>query len=496
MRRIIVFLLIMVFLISGCSFNVEVVTPAPSAVDPISETQPVELPTATVPAILATAAVGFTPTGSDPVFYGAYAALDATEAPGQSSFPVGTKQIFVIWNYRNMREGLTVKREWYLDGQLWLMREEPWDFATYGVTGTMRDISIYDVDIGLPSGAYQLKVYIDNVQQPIGNGPATLNYINFVIQPNEAYKSITSPDFQWTAEIYGEKRIVIRDVNGTPKDLYTGGEIPYLTWFANSKNLLFVDRDRSGQISGSPFGARDDLWIADIQSGEKHLLYQSDTVFNGHTGPTLSTYEKYIVSLEGSGYGDACVVDSRLIFFELASDRQSVTAIKQEQFAGLPTSNDGSVYPLEGGGWEADNLFRVTLNGTCAVDQSQFGPYVFNLSALTATKSSSASSPLIPGDLGWGRLHGKVVDVVTGQPIVGATVTCQHSSYISPATCSETATTNVQGTYIFEAAFFHDTDTIKLTVQAEGYQPQEMTRSASEFLVTDIEMDFSLNKVQ
>lgn len=496
MKKFTVFLSIVVFLVSGCSFNVEVVTPAPLPGDSVSETQTVEIPIATVSAVPVTPVVGFTPTTSDPVFYGGYSAIDAAEASGQSSFPVGTKQIFVIWNYQNMREGLTVRREWYLDGQPWLTREEPWDFAKYGASGMIRDISIFDNEVGLDSGTYQLRMYIDNIQQPIGVDQATLNYLNFVIQPNEAYRGITSPDFQWRAEIYGEKRIVIRDVNGTPKDLYTGREIPYLTWFANSRHILIVDRDRSGQISGSPFGARDDLWIADIQTGEKHLLYQSDTVFNGRAGPTLSTYERYIVSLEGSGYGDACAVDSQLIFFELASDRQSVTVIKQEQFAGFPTSNDGSVYPLEDGGWEADNLFRVTLNGTCVVDQSQFGPYEFNLSALTATKSSSASSPPIPGDLGWGRIHGKVVDAATGGPIAGATVTCQHSSYISPATCSETATTNVQGTYIFEAAFFHDTDTIKLTVQAAGYQSQEITRSASEFLVTDIQMDFSLTKVQ
>src|SRR6185295_16956639 len=148
-------------------------------------------------------------------------------------------------------------------------------------------------------------------------------------------------------------------------------------------------------------------------------------------------------SLAGSGYGDACWLDSRLIFLELADDHQSVVkVIKQEQFTGIPASSDGVVYPVDDGAWEADNLFHVTLDGTCSTDKNQLGPYLFNISALTATKSSAASAPPIAGDLGWGKIHGKITDAVTGAPISGATVTCSHHSYTSPATCSGSTTTN------------------------------------------------------
>lgn len=493
MKKITASLLIFVFLISGCSFNVQVVTPVPASVDSASETQAVEIPISTTPIVMVTPDTGFTPTTSDPIFFGGYTALDQAATLGQSSFPAGTKQVFAIMIYQNMRADLTIKREWYLDGKIWLTREEPWDFSKYGASGIMQDVSIYDTEVGLDSGAYQLRVYINNVQQPIGNDMATLNYLNFVIQPYESYTGVVSPDFQWTAEIYGGKRIVIRDVNGSPKDLYAGREIPYLTWFANSRELLFVDRDRSGQQPGTSIGVRDNLWIANIQTGDSHLLYESYTAFSGHNGLMLSTYEKYIVSLEGSGYADACMVDSRLIFFELANDRRSVTVIKQEQFTGIPASSDGSVYPMETGAWEADNLFHVTLDGTCGIDRAQLGQYVFNISARTATKSSTTSVPPIAGDLGWGTIHGKITDAVTGAPIAGATVTCQHSSYTSPATCSGNATTNADGAFIFSNVFFHDTDTVKLTVQAAGYQSQEITQAG--FTMADMEKHFALNKM-
>jgi len=494
MKKIFVFLLMVVSLISGCSFDVQVITPAPLQNDAVSETQVVELPIATVPAVAVTPVVGFTPVTSDPVFYAAHVALDQNGVSGHSSFPAGTKQVFAIWHYQNMRAGLTVKREWHLDGKIWLMREEPWDFAEYGASGIMQDISIYDMEVGLPSGAYQLKVFIDNVQQPIGSGPAALNFLNFVIQPSEAYRGVASPNFQWSAEIYGEMRILIRDQNGNARDLYNGLEIAYLAWFADSTHILVVDRDRSGQQPGATLGIRDDLWIADVVTRNMYLLYESDTAFSGYAGPIASPDGKYIASLEGSGFGDACFVDSRLIFFEMANDYKSAKVIKQEKFTGLPSATDGVVYPVEDGTWQNNTQYLVSLNGTCEIDKSKMGSYLFDVSNLTASKLSATTAPSIPGDLGRGTIHGKIVDAVTGSPIAGAIVTCAHNSYTSPATCSGTATTNAQGIYTFGNVFFHDTDTVKLTAQANGYQEFEYSQNA--FTVNDLEANISLTRLQ
>jgi len=493
MKKIIAPLIVILFLISSCSFDVNVLTPAPVEPAPSSATQNVASPIATVPATAETLLP--TPGPTDPVFTGAYFAADSASTVGLSSFPAGTKQVFAVWNYQNMRAGLTVKREWFLDGQPWLTREEAWDFVKYGASGTIRDISIFDFDAGLPSGVYQLRLYIDNALQPIGvsvNGQPEMR-VKFEILPSESITEAASPDFRWSAAVLNGSRLLVRDANGTPIELFAGREIPYFAWLPDSRHVLFVDRDRSGQQAGTSIGIRDDLWIVDILSRETSLLYKSDTAFSGYAGPVASPDGKYIASLEGSGFGDACFVDSRLIFFELAADLKSAKSIKQEQFAGLPSATDSFVYPVEDGEWVTGNLYLATMDGTCAVDKSKMGPYLFNPSNLTAAKSSSSTAPLIPGDLGWGKIHGKIVDAVTGAPVVGARVTCQHHSYTSPVTCSGTATTDAQGIYIFGNVFFHDTDTIQLIVQATGYQQQEFSRSS--FTMNDMEANISLTRL-
>jgi hypothetical protein len=49
----------------------------------------------------------------------------------------------------------------------------------------------------------------------------------------------------------------------------------------------------------------------------------------------------------------------------------------------------------------------------------------------------------------------------------------------------------VDGIYVFERVFFHDTDTIDLTAQAAGYQPLRIEGKA--FTTNDMEANISLN---
>ncbi len=75
------------------------------------------------------------------------------------------------------------------------------------------------------------------------------------------------------------------------------------------------------------------------------------------------------------------------------------------------------------------------------------------------------------GDLGWGSVYGKITNGVTNLPIEGATVKCEHFSSTSPYLCNGLTTTNQDGLYAFTGVFFHDTDRIKLIVEAPGYRP-------------------------
>ena len=96
--------------------------------------------------------------------------LDPNTSLFQNIFPAKTKRIYAVWEYRNMHDGLIVRRDWYHNDKLWISRQEPWDYAKYGASGTMRDISVYELDAGLPFGTYRFELYIDAQPQPILGG--------------------------------------------------------------------------------------------------------------------------------------------------------------------------------------------------------------------------------------------------------------------------------------------------------------------------------------
>jgi Carboxypeptidase regulatory-like domain len=123
------------------------------------------------------------------------------------------------------------------------------------------------------------------------------------------------------------------------------------------------------------------------------------------------------------------------------------------------------------------------------------------IAAFTATPSQNistspgveATAP-IPGDLGFGKISGKVIDLVSDAPIAGAKVTCKHFSYTSKESdrCNRSTTTDQQGSFLFENVFFHDTDTITLIVEATGYNPT--TLKYASFTQPVLEADIQLSQ--
>lgn len=96
------------------------------------------------------------------------------------------------------------------------------------------------------------------------------------------------------------------------------------------------------------------------------------------------------------------------------------------------------------------------------------------------------------GDLGWGSVYGIIVDGATNLPLEGATVTCEHSSYISPYLCNGITTTDKDGAYAFTDVFFHDTDRITLLVVAPGYIPLRFIFVQAFSTRTDFRADLGL----
>jgi hypothetical protein len=96
-----------------------------------------------------------------------------------------------------------------------------------------------------------------------------------------------------------------------------------------------------------------------------------------------------------------------------------------------------------------------------------------------SSRSIEMTAP-IAGDLGLGKISGRVTDSASGMPIAGATVTCAHFSYTSSEAdrCNRSITTDQDGNYLFADVFFHDTDTITLTIHADGYGSTTLRRAS------------------
>ena len=384
MKKTPAFLMAIVLIISGCTFQMEVLTPAPPTTETATSTPLVASPTSTLISTVSPLFPSPTPFPTGAQFFNARFTLDPNTSLYQNIFPAKTKRIYAVWEYRDMRDGMIVRRDWYHNDKLWISREEAWDYAKYGASGTMRDISVYELDAGLPFGLYRLEVYIDSQPQPIFGG---VYWPTFTISPNEFRMQATSPNGSWTALVHDPTLLSVIDPNGNVEEMYSGKEIASLVWFPDSQHILFVDRDRSAQVIGTNRGLRDELWILDLTNGGTYLLYKSETALGVVGGLVISPDGRYVVGTEGSGDGDACFVSLQLIFLEIGGDFQNVTVIRQEQFEGLPNVPDSTVYPVNAGTWQSSSQYAVPLKVTCVTDDSLAGLYLFDLSNRTAVLS-------------------------------------------------------------------------------------------------------------
>ena len=138
-------------------------------------------------------------------------------------------------------------------------------------------------------------------------------------------------------------------------------------------------------------------------------------------------------------------------------------------------------------------LFSLLLIAACNLGKilSTPIPTASDTPSPVITPLASTTPFPLAGDLGWGAVYGKVTDAVSGAPILNAKITCEHSSYTSPARCQGDTFTNKDGNYYFTNIFFHDTDKIHLRVSASGYEPKEFEQSF--FIFPELISDFALS---
>jgi S1-C subfamily serine protease len=98
-----------------------------------------------------------------------YNPIGATDA-----FDSGVSEVYAVYEYEDMEDGLPWSRTWYLDGEAVLSQDDTWDGGEYG-NGWL---NVYN-NSGLPDGAYDLAVWVggEKVQEgsfTIGQPGSTL----------------------------------------------------------------------------------------------------------------------------------------------------------------------------------------------------------------------------------------------------------------------------------------------------------------------------------
>ncbi len=83
---------------------------------------------------------------------------DAGNGASITRFAAGTKEVFALFDYANVPASAQIQRVWYLNDEIYAERTEAWNSAIYGSNGTVRDVSIFDLENGLPSGNYRVEI--------------------------------------------------------------------------------------------------------------------------------------------------------------------------------------------------------------------------------------------------------------------------------------------------------------------------------------------------
>lgn len=327
--------------------------------------------------------------GSDPQFIGPIQFTDNADALiGGFAFAEGIEEIWAIWQYANMREGLSVRRVWYLDGEVWIDRTVEWDFAKYGASGSVRDVSIFDHDAGLPAGEYKLELYIDGRLQDIaGNtedGRAAFNIVGTV----GSQSAFPSPSGSKTITISDEQGIL--ECEGCSLDLRSfHAEIVDVDWFPDERYILYTTIDRTEQIGGSTIGLKWQLWMLDWDTGDTYPISEPDERFHD---AAISPEGKTIAAAAGTGYGDAGNMDLRLAFLSIDANYQRTATRYADEFLTIPENMQHSVYPTAAGSyplpgkWQSESKFVSPLAVVGFETGFEAGLYEFDLLATTANR--------------------------------------------------------------------------------------------------------------
>jgi hypothetical protein len=132
----------------------------------------------------------FTISGAAPTFSNISFSRQSNGA-ATTSFPYGTQEVYVRWQFANVPTGAIMRREWYRNGALFINRDEAWN-STWGSSGTLTHIRTYEFDTdGLGSGDYRVVIYlrdfpsvrVEGTFRIENNTPTTPSFSNLTFSP-------------------------------------------------------------------------------------------------------------------------------------------------------------------------------------------------------------------------------------------------------------------------------------------------------------------------
>jgi hypothetical protein len=302
----------------------------------------------------------------------------------------GTPRIFALWDYTGMQEGMSVRREWKWNSEDWIIREESWAFARYGSEGTVRDIYVFEDQIGLEPGEYTLSLYIDGVAQDLGPRSESKNQPTFWVIESDIAAPVVSPDKSHSAFVRFGGNLLIEYPDGEIREMAQVQEIAAIAWFPDSTNLLYVERDRSKQLEATrDTGITHRMFIIDIDTQEQKIIGTAGENF--HT-PLISPTGEYVSVLFGNQRQEGCTGSPSLAILEVDSDlrRQAVHLVSSFTGVDFPNENPATIIISEENQtrvWENDTQLLANLEWLCKpTNQNPDGLYVFDLSNQTAER--------------------------------------------------------------------------------------------------------------
>jgi hypothetical protein len=351
----------------------------------ISLLSTIQVSNESIPVPTATAEQFFpVPSPSPPVFRNLFYSINPDGNPKQSFFPAGTERIYAFWDYANLKDGTVVRRVWSQEGRLLFVRQEEWDTVVYGTDGRMEGVSIYNEEIGFPTGRYSLTLFIDGIEQ----AEIDINQRTFWLVDPRVDSPVESPDGMQKALIQAAGRLFLQDISGEIRLLSIFQEISHLSWFPDSRHLLVSERDRTYQSSISDdSGITHKLWIIETLTGESHLIGAAGENFHS---PSISPRGEFIALLSGPTIQEACRASPTLVILKLDEAYRRQTLYQVHDFSGFAIEDPPryGVYPrvsLETFDWTDLDLLDVELWWSCPApgQTPPDGIYKFNMSMMS-----------------------------------------------------------------------------------------------------------------